>query len=229
MRGYIVLEGGAEFGGQMVRPDVRAIELAGGVDAKVSIIPAAAAPNRNHERAGRNGVRWFHSLGSKHVALSPLIDRTSANDAFTAASLESSKFIYLLGGCPHYLAQILAGSISWQAILGAYHAGAVIGGSSAGAMVLCQHYFDPHTESVVEGLNLVPKACVVPHHDTFGRSWVSDIMRSLLDDIVVGIDEETGMIDDGADGVWNVYGKGSVTLYNNEETKSYRHGERFLL
>jgi cyanophycinase len=229
MGGYIVLEGGSEFGGRMAEADIRAIELAGGTDAKVSIVPAAAAPDHNHERAGQNGIRWFNRLGAKHVALSTLIDRTSANDVFTASSLRSSRLIYLLGGFPHYLAQILAGSISWQAILEAYLTGAVIGGSSAGAMVLCQHYFDPHTGSVVEGLNLVPKACVVPHHDTFGGSWVSDLKSLLPEDVLIGIDEETGMIDDGTGGRWNVYGKGSVTLYTSKEIRPYYPGEGFFL
>ncbi len=48
MRGYILLEGGAEFGGYMAEPDLRAIQLAGGLEAVVSIIPTAAAPDHNH-------------------------------------------------------------------------------------------------------------------------------------------------------------------------------------
>ena len=39
--GYILLEGGAEFGGQMEVPDRRALALAGGSGVRVSIIPAA--------------------------------------------------------------------------------------------------------------------------------------------------------------------------------------------
>jgi cyanophycinase len=229
MRGHIVLEGGAEFGGRMAEPDIRAIELAGNLNAQVSIIPAAAAPDCNHERAGHNAVRWFHGLGAKHVTLLPLIDQTSANQSFIAASLKSSRFIYLLGGFPYYLAQTLAGSTSWQAILGAYRMGAVIGGSSAGAMVLCQHYYDPQTGIIAEGLNLVPKSCVVPHHSTFGKSWVSELKISLPEEVIIGIDEETGMIDDGADGGWNVYGKGVVTLYRDGETRNYHPGEGFFL
>ena len=57
MQGYLLLEGGAEFGGRMSEPDRRAIELAGGPGAPISIIPTAAAPDNNHQRAGRNGVR----------------------------------------------------------------------------------------------------------------------------------------------------------------------------
>ncbi|HJT58022.1 MAG TPA: hypothetical protein VJ761_16075, partial [Ktedonobacteraceae bacterium] len=62
MTGYILLEGGAEFGGEMAEPDMRSIELAGGLDALISIIPTAAAPDNNARRAGSNGVRWFKSL-----------------------------------------------------------------------------------------------------------------------------------------------------------------------
>jgi len=55
--GYLLLEGGAEFGGEMREPDLKAIELAGGFDAPIRIIPTAAAPDNNHQRAGNNGVR----------------------------------------------------------------------------------------------------------------------------------------------------------------------------
>ena len=138
MRGYILLEGGAEFGGQMAKPDKRAIELAGGSDVQVSIVPTAAFPDKNHQRAGQSGVRWFERLGARHVTLLPLIDQASANQFSVASALRQSRLIYLLGGFPHYLAQTLAGSLSWQAMLEAYDTGAVIGGSSAGAMILCE-------------------------------------------------------------------------------------------
>ena len=81
--GYIVLEGGAEFGGLMAEPDRRALELAGGFDAHLSIIPAAAAPDNNHQQAGQEGVRWFESLGATQVTVLPLIDPISANNPDT--------------------------------------------------------------------------------------------------------------------------------------------------
>lgn len=36
----------------MSEPDLRAIELAGGFDAPIAILPTAAAPDNNHKRAG---------------------------------------------------------------------------------------------------------------------------------------------------------------------------------
>lgn len=229
MRGYILLEGGAEFGGQMAEPDRRAIDLAGGADARVSIIPTAAVPDDNHHRAGQSGVRWFKRLGAKQVTLLPLIDKASANQFTLAAALRRSRLIYLLGGFPYYLAQTLAGSLSWRAMREAYDSGAVIGGSSAGAMILCRHYYDPDSQKIAEGLNLVSRACVVPHHDTFGKGWAPFLVQTVKDDVIVGVDERTGLIDDGAEGEWTVLGKGSVTVYTGGETKTYHSGERLSL
>src|SRR6266516_923419 len=143
MPGYLLLEGGAEFGGQMAVPDRRAIELAGDPNVLISIIPTAAAPDDNHQRAGNNGVRWFRSLGATRVASLPLIDRASANDPHITNTLSQSRLIYMLGGFTGYLGETLKGSASEQAMLKAYEAGAIIAGSSAGAMVICQYYFDP--------------------------------------------------------------------------------------
>jgi cyanophycinase len=229
MPGYILLEGGAEFGGRMAEPDLRAIELAGGPSVRISIVPAAAAPDRNHERAGSNGVRWFRSLDAQNVTALPLIDRESAEREAVAAALRESRLIYLLGGFTHFLGRTLAGSASWRAILDAYAAGAVVAGSSAGAMVLCQHYYDPESGRVVEGLNLVPNACVLPHHDTFGQRWVPRLSELLPSSVLIGIDERTGMLDDGEGGQWRVYGQGAVTLHREGRAAVYAHGERFTL
>ena len=228
MTGYIVLEGGAEFGGQMAKPDQRALELAGGPQVRISIIPTAAAPDNNYQRAGRNGVNWFTHLGASNVEALPLIDKVSANDSSIITSLRQSQLIYLLGGFTGYLGQTLLGSASWQAMLAAYDNGAVIAGSSAGAMVLCQYYFDPATSKIVEGLALVPNTCVLPHHNTFGKRWVTQLTALLPDAVLLGIDERTGMIDDGErKKTWTVYGQGAITLYRKGKAVVHKAGETF--
>jgi cyanophycinase len=229
MKGHILLEGGAEFGGQMAVPDRRALELAGGLDARLYILPTAAAPDHNHQRAGQNGLRWFNRLGARQALVLPRIDRPSANQPDLAAALQNSNFIYLLGGFTHYLGQTLVGSLGEQAMWAAYQAGAVIGGSSAGAMVLCQHYYNPEAGSIVDGLNFVPKACVIPHHNTFGKGWAARLAALLPAHVLIGIDEQTGMLDDAPQGQWTVYGRGSITLYRGGKAAVYHPGEIFSL
>ena len=229
MAGHILLAGGAEFGGRMAEPDLRAIELAGGPEARISIIPTAAAPDHNHERAGRNGVRWFESLDARNVVALPLIDRASADSPIVAAALRDSRLIYLLGGFPHYLGQTLMGSASWRAVAAAHQAGALVAGSSAGAMVLCQHYYDPQSSQLAEGLGAVPNACVLPHHNTFGKSWAARLSTLLPGSVLLGIDERTAMLDDGDGGAWRVYGQGAVTVYRQGQAMVYAAGTQFEL
>ena len=214
MTGILLLAGGAEFGGQMSAPDLRAIELAGGFDAPICIIPAAAAPDHNYKRAGSNGVRWFQSLGAGNVFTADVIDSVSADDSTLAASIRTSRLIYLPGGFPRHLAETLADSVCWRAVLDAYERGAVIAGSSAGAMVLCEYYYDPYEKKLLRGLNLIPNACVLPHHNTFGKSWVGQLTQALPDATLIGIDERTGMINNG-NHIWQVFGAGDVNLYQH--------------
>ncbi len=230
MAGYLLLEGGAEFGGKMAEADRRAIELAGGSSAVISIIPTAAAPDNNQQRAGNNGVRWFRGLGARQVASLPLIDKASANDPSLAESIAQSCLIYMLGGFTGYLGETLKDSLCWQAMRTAYEAGAVIAGSSAGAMVMCQFYFDPARREVVEGLGLVPNTCVLPHHNSFGKGWAAQMSKLLPKAVLLGIDERTGMLDDGPGdrgASWRVYGQGAVTLYRKGQPTVYRAGESF--
>jgi cyanophycinase len=227
--GFILLEGGAEFGGQMDAADRQAIKMAGGPDKPIRIIPAAAAPDQNHRRAGQNGVDWFQQLGATDVSALSLIDHRSADDPLIAADLARAGLIYLLGGFPHFLCRTLQGSRSWQAMLEAHSKGAVIAGSSAGAMVLCQYYYDPASSQVRRGVNLVCGLCILPHHDTYGQDWAPYIKKRLERIILVGIDEQTGAINDSAPDCWRVLGKGKVTLYQNDTFRQISSGQEFTL
>jgi cyanophycinase len=227
--GYILLEGGAEFGGEMAAADRQAMELAGGARARIRIIPAAAAPDGNDRPAGEKGMRWFQSLGAVDAVFLPLINREAAEEPMIADALRRAQLIFIPGGFPGYLGEVLAGSRSWQAMRAAHESGAVIGGSSAGAMVLCEHFYDPQADSLKSGLGLLPGACILPHHDTYGHKWVPRLTAQTSNAVLIGIDEETAMIDDAPGGQWNVYGKGRVTLYRKGEQTTYSRGEQFKL
>lgn len=228
-KGCVLLAGGAEFGGCMQLPDRRAIDLAGGTEARVRIIPAAAAPDNNHWRAGNNGLKWFRKLGCSDVKVLPLIDRRSADEPDTVAELQRSNLIYLLGGFARHLASSLQDSLGWRAILDAYDSGAVVAGSSAGAMVLCGHYYDPLARKVFQGLNFLPDTCFLPHHDTFGQAWAPVLTPLRPSVVLIGVDEETAILNDGPGGYWTVWGAGSATIYHASGTEFFRSGKTFAL
>jgi len=227
--GFILLEGGHEFKGGMKPADEHAMAISGGNSAPIRIIPAAAAPDDNDLRAGANAVAWFQSLGAVDVRSVPLIDRASADRPELASELQAARFVFMLGGFTRYLAEALVGSIAWEAMRTAYRSGAIIGGSSAGAMVLCEHYLDQASGQVMPGLNLLPGCCVLPHHDTFGRNWAPRLAGLLPAATLLGIDEETAMLNDGPAGEWTVYGKGAVTVYEPSGQTVRHHGQRFML
>jgi len=169
------------------------------------------------------------SLGARRVGVPPLIMTLATLALYRGLAVRASRLIYLLGGFTHYLGQTLLGSASWRAMQAAYAAGAVLAGSSAGAMVLCQYYYDPQGGRVIAGLGLVPDACVLPHHNTFGQRWAPTLSTLLPNSVLIGIDERTGMLDDGPGGAWRVYGEGAVTLYHGGRLTVYQSGSEFGL
>ena len=96
-------------------------------------------------------------------------------------------------------------------------------------MVLCEYYYDPGTQSIQQGLNLISGACVLPHHNTFGKSWAKQVARKYPEILFIGIDEETGMINEAPQSQWRIYGKGSVTQYHRQQSRTYLKEETFAL
>jgi cyanophycinase len=172
-------------------------------------------------------VRWFRELGALSVQALPIVDDGSANDPFLSKELHRSDLIFILGGFPGYLAETLKDSLCWDAITKAEQCGGIIAGSSAGAMVLCEHYFDPVKGKNERGMDLIHNACVLPHHNTFGRSWIRHLEKTLPDAVLIGIDEETAMINESRNNVWHAYGRGAATLYRNGHVNRFTANQRF--
>jgi cyanophycinase len=225
--GILLLEGGCEFQGKMEEPDREALALAGGKNAKVVIIPTAAAPDNNSQRAGNTASKWFQTLGAGNISALPIIDKKSADDSRFSAELDQANLIYILGGFPGYLAHTLNETRCLDALLGAYQKGAVLAGSSAGAMVLCEWYFDPAVKEIKKGFGIQKNAILIPHHDTFGGSWHSKYFDKISGIQCIGIDEQTGMMNHAGRHQWTVYGKGGITLYLNTDVVSYKSGQTF--
>ena len=90
-----------------------------------------------------------------------------------------------------------------------------------------EHYYDPGRGVVERGLNLIPNACVLPHHNTFGKNWARKLKGLLPDVTLLGIDEFTGMLTEG--GEWHVLGGGKVTVYREGKIENYESDRKFKL
>jgi len=185
--------------------------LAGSGGDEVLVLPTAAA-YEHPERAVMGAARWFEALGARVEGLM-VLGRPDAEDAGAADVVRRARFIYLAGGSPLHLRSVLKGSAVWEALLGAWRAGAVVAGSSAGAMVLTDPMVDPRGGALTVGLGMVEQLAVIPH---FGHENAEKVHRSIALAApglpVVGIPERTALVRD-PDGAWRATGAGEVQVF----------------
>ena len=209
MNGAVALVGGAEFMPPATALDAWLLQRCG--SNLVTVIPTAA--RQRPDMAVRTARRHFRGLRGE-VAAAMVLTRGDAEDPAIAARLASARFLYITGGDPRYLASVLHASAAWGAILDAVSSGAVLAGSSAGAMVLCARMLVPGSRQTEPGLGLLQDLVVLAHHNRW-RHRLSEIAAAVGSgegQRLAGIDEGTGLVLDG--GVWRVLGTGSVTLYD---------------
>ncbi|HKH88899.1 MAG TPA: Type 1 glutamine amidotransferase-like domain-containing protein [Acidimicrobiales bacterium] len=206
--GLLALVGGAEW-----QPgcdfDAELLERSGGTD--VVVLPTAAA-YEHPERAVATAQSWFAALGGKATGLMVLSHADACREE-NADVVRGAGFVYLSGGSPLHLRSVLKGSAVLDAIGEAWRRGAVVAGSSAGAMVLCDPMVDPRGGAFTVGLGLVEQMAVVPHHDSGAGQHLWRILELAPSGVpVAGIAERTALIRE-PDGSWRSTGQGAVTVY----------------
>ena len=178
---------------------------------EVLILPTAAA-YEHPERAVTWAEKWFAGLGAKARGLM-VLNRPGADDEANVAAIREARFIYLSGGSPLHLRSVLKDSAAWDALCSAWRGGAVLAGSSAGAMALCDPMVDPRGGAFTLGLGLMGQVAIIPHHDTWSSEKAKRTITLAAAGVpVVAIDERTALIR-GRDGGWSVDGVGGVVVF----------------
>jgi len=193
--------------------DAELLAASGGTD--VLVLPTAAA-YEHPEKAVHGARSWFATLGGTARGLM-VLNRADAEDERNAAAVAASRFVYLGGGSPLHLRSVLKSSLVWEALLEAWRAGAVVAGSSAGAMVLTDPMVDPRGGALTVGLGMVEQLAVIPH---FGHENAEKVHRSIALAApglpVIGLPERTALIRD-PDGTWRTAGQGEARVYVSGE------------
>lgn len=206
MSGPLALVGGGEWQ-DGCSFDRRLLEAGGG---HVVVLPTAAA-YEHPERAVATATAWFEGLGGTATGVM-VLNRRDAFDPAHVDAVRSTRFAYLGGGSPLHLRSVLKGSPLWEALLAAWHDGAVLAGSSAGAMVLCDPMVDPRGGAFTVGLGLVAQLAFVPHADTRSHDLARRTVALAPPGLpVVRVDERTALVR-APDGSWSAEGAGSVTV-----------------
>jgi cyanophycinase len=222
--GLLALVGGGEFqpGNE---PHDEVLAASARARGPAYVIATAAARSRP-EAAVQHATAWYRRFGLDVTELR-VRTRTEARSLATAAAAAEGSFFYIAGGDPGLVASVLRETPVGDAIIGAWRRGAVLAGSSAGAMAMCEHVlvrqrFPGNVERrPVEGLAVVPRSAVLPHHDTFGSRWFPSARAALPEAVLIGVDERTCALWEA--GVWRCLGVGGVTVYPHGDL-SVRYG-----
>ena len=221
MAGEIGLVGGEEFRSGCEDMDREIMRASGQEPARVLIIPTAAVTGP--AKAANDGVTHFAALGADANQLM-VLEKSQSDDADFVKPSQSAGVVYFTGGSPDHLLATLKDSQLLKNILDAVKAGAVLAGSSAGAMVMGSLMRRPSEGQWVEALGIVAGVAVLPHHE---RSDPEEISHQLRDQVpaelvVLGIDARTGCL--GRPGNWRVVGSGKVTVYQGADWQIYDSG-----
>ncbi|MEO8247043.1 MAG: Type 1 glutamine amidotransferase-like domain-containing protein, partial [Chloroflexota bacterium] len=206
--GPLLLVGGNEF-----RPgnEPQDAAFAEWCEDRPAHVVVTAAVRHDPDAAVRHAVDWFDALGLRMTEL-PMRTRTQAKSQASVEAARAAGATYLCGGDPGIVVTTLRDTAGWEALIAAWRDGAVLAGSSAGAMALGEWTLlkgrmpGDHERRYADALNLVPGVAVIPHWDEFGATWApsAESGRPRTDVVLLGLDYGTAAVWDGA--AWRAMG-----------------------
>lgn len=206
--GALVIVGGGNTGPEIVST---ALDLAGGRQAIVAVLPQSSA----EPDAGNASVKMWRDAGAREAVKVSFADRAAAEAVLRRATL-----IWMPGGDQNRFMKAIDGTGLAGIIRERYQAGAIVGGTSAGAAVLSEAMItgDADLQSITagktviaKGLGLWPEAIVDQHF--LKRQRGNRLLSAVLDRptlVGVGIDESTAVVVRGES--FDVIGKSSVVV-----------------
>lgn len=208
MTGTLALVGGAEWS-DGCDFDADLLSSSGGTD--VLVLPTAAA-FENPDKCVDHATEWFAKLGGRVVGLH-VLQRSHAIDPANADAVRAARFVYLAGGSPLHLRSVLKETPLWDALLEAWRGGAVVAGSSAGAMVLGDPMVDPRGGAFTVGLGMIGNLAVLPHAEPDVAAHHKRTFELADADLVLAaIPECTALVRDPS-GAWRSTGVGEATVW----------------
>lgn len=216
-RGYVIPIGGAEE--KIENPEILQafVELCGGSEAIISIIPTASqlrdTGDRYKEIFSDLGVASAHSL--------PIDERANTKNEGYLEVMDASTGIFVTGGNQLRLSTILGGTPIARAIRRLNARGVHYAGTSAGAAIVSQHMIIGGNTGVVpteDGVSLAPglglnNTIVVDQHFN-ERNRLARLMSAVSYNpflIGVGLDEDTAAFINPQN-EFTVVGSGAITV-----------------
>lgn len=239
--GWLVIEGGSYPVNSIVAEKFR--ELIGGPDAKVLLVPTAMADSELTPELNASAAK---DLGLRNYELFNTHDRTQAGRKEFATRIRGVRGIWFGGGRAGRLAEAYVGTRTQRELESFYKKGGVIGGSSAGAMILSSFLVRGGVENkdfrnlILEknrvGFGFLPNAAIDVHVNQRpnGEGDLAQIVAANPGLLGIGVDAGTAAVVHGnqLEVIGGPRARVTITDGQMHDGKSYyflKRGDRFDL
>jgi cyanophycinase len=216
-KGSLVIVGGAMQDAAIVQ---RFIELAGGSEAPIVIIPTAGEADDDYHQYW-SGLKQWRDNGARNLTVLHTRDRKVADSEAFVKPIREARGVFFAGGRQWRLADSYLDTRTHKELGALLDRGGVIGGSSAGASILSSFMVRGDTKSNEKmigdhtvGLGFLKNAAIDQHllrrNRQFDMLEVIDKHPALLG---LGIDEDTAIVVRGDQ--FDVIGKSYVVVYSS--------------
>jgi cyanophycinase len=207
-------------GGGVRDPDIvrRFLDLAGGPDARIVVIPTAGASERYDDTYP--GLDRFRAFGATHLTILHTRDRDRADTDTFVGPIEDADAVWISGGRQWRLADAYLGTRTEAALKRLLDRGGVIGGSSAGATIQGSYLVrgDTRGNAVMmgdheQGFGFLRHCAIDQHLLRRNRHFdLIEVIETHPDLLGIGIDENTAIVVQGD--AFEVIGAGYVGIYD---------------
>ena len=197
---------------------------AGGVNAKIAIIPSAS---REPAVQGNKYLKLFIGMGAVNIKIFDIRERYQGEDPIWLEYLKDCTGVFMTGGDQLRLCSLLAETSLMDNIRSKALEGTIaLAGTSAGAAVMGYHMIagggsgsSPNRSLVdlTNGLAILPDLIVDQHfHNRNRMARLLSAIATHPDKVGIGIDEDTCALFEGENQI-QVMGKGTVTIIDPVE------------
>ena len=213
--GTLVIVGGGRVGKAITE---KFLELAGGLSAKIVVIPTAAGGEINVDKVGF--ANQLKSYGATDVTVLHTYDKKEADTDAFLLPLKEATAVWFGGGRQWRLVDAYAGTRAEQLFWDVLNKGGVIGGSSAGATIQGSYLArgDTRNNQIMmgdheKGFGFIKNIAIDQHVLARNRQFdMFSILKNKPDLLGIGIDERTAIVVKGD--YFNVIGDSKVLIYD---------------
>jgi cyanophycinase len=223
-RGWIIPIGGAEEKENSPQILHRFVDLAGGNNADIAIIPTASMSRST----GARYERIFSDMGAQRVTSLDFDTRRDAEEPGRLERLRQASGLFFTGGNQLRLSTLIGGTSVAKAVRQMNAVGIPVAGTSAGAAFISEHmiaFGDEGSTPVAGSVRLAPglgltNRFIIDQHfrqrDRLGRLLTALAYNPFA--VGIGLDEDTAAFI-GPDNTVNVEGSGCITVVDASEVQ----------